>query len=56
MCDENQLQAKYANTGYGPQFVFLDIGLPGKIAVVEPNVAFWARWIMTLFRMPWLVH
>jgi uncharacterized protein len=42
MCDENQLQAKYANTGYGPQFVFLDIGLPGKIAVVEPNVAFWA--------------
>lgn len=42
MRDENQLQAKYANTGYGPQFVFLDIGLPDKIAVVEPNVAFWA--------------
>ena len=42
MGDENQLQSKYANTGYGPQFVFLDIGLPDKIAVVEPNVAFWA--------------
>ena len=42
MDDENQLQAKYANTGHGPQFVFLDIGLPDKIAVVEPNVAFWA--------------
>lgn len=42
MCDGNRLQSKYANTGYGPQFINLNIGLPDKIAVVEPNVAFWA--------------
>jgi uncharacterized protein len=33
---------RYANTGYGPQFSVLDIGLDDKVAVVEPNTAFWA--------------
>ena len=36
----------YANTGYGPNFKVLEIGLPDKIAVVEPDRAFWA--IITL--------
>lgn len=42
MADKTRLQSKYANTGYGPQFVVLNVGLPDKMAVVEPNVAFWA--------------
>lgn len=32
----------YANTGYGPAFAVLEVGLPDKVAVVEPDVAFWA--------------
>ena len=32
----------YANTGYGPQFAVLEIGLPDQVAIVEPDVAFWA--------------
>lgn len=31
----------YANTGYGPGFSVLEIGLPDKVAVVEPDTAFW---------------
>ena len=33
---------KYANTGYGPRLCVLDIGLKDKVAVVEPEIAFWA--------------
>lgn len=32
----------YANTGYGPKFAVLEIGLPDRVAVVEPDLAFWA--------------
>jgi uncharacterized protein len=32
----------YANTGYGPRFSVLDIGLSDQVAVVEPDTAFWA--------------
>jgi len=32
----------YANTGYGPRFTVLEIGLPDRVAVVEPDLAFWA--------------
>lgn len=32
----------YANMGYGPQFAVLEIGLPDRVAVVEPDTAFWA--------------
>lgn len=35
-------KARYANTGYGPQLAVLDVGLPDKVALVEPNSAFWA--------------
>ncbi|MFZ2446601.1 MAG: peptide-modifying radical SAM enzyme CbpB [Syntrophobacteraceae bacterium] len=31
----------YANTGYGPNFAVLEIGLPDRVAVVEPDTAFW---------------
>lgn len=34
--------AAYANTGYGPQFAVLDVGLEKHVAVVEPDHAFWA--------------
>jgi uncharacterized protein len=33
---------KYANTGYGPHLCVLDIGLEDRLAVIEPDVAFWA--------------
>lgn len=33
---------RYANTGYGPQLSVLEIGLSDKVAIVEPDVAFWA--------------
>ena len=32
----------YANTGYGPTFAVLEIGLEDRVAVVEPDHAFWA--------------
>ena len=32
----------YANTGNGPQFAVLEIGLPDQVAIVEPDLAFWA--------------
>lgn len=32
----------YANTGDGPSFSILDIGMPDHVAVVEPDSAFWA--------------
>ncbi len=32
----------YANTGYGPNFSVLEIGLPDQVAVVEADRAFWA--------------
>jgi len=36
------MKPKYANTGYGPNFFVLDIGLSDKVAVIEPDTAFWA--------------
>jgi uncharacterized protein len=30
------------NTGYGPRFALLDIGLEDRMAVLEPDTAFWA--------------
>lgn len=33
---------RYANSGSGPTFSVLDIGLPHRVAVVEPDSAFWA--------------
>jgi len=33
---------RYANTGYGPQFAVLEIGLVDRVAVIEPDLAFWA--------------
>ncbi len=33
---------KYANTGYGPHLCVLDIGLDDRVAVIEPDIAFWA--------------
>lgn len=32
----------YANTGYGPHFAVLEIGRKDKVAVVNPDSAFWA--------------
>lgn len=34
--------AAYANTGFGPQFSVIDIGLTDRVAVIEPDTAFWA--------------
>lgn len=36
-----QRTPRYANTGYGPGFSVLEIGLPDLVAVVEPDTAFW---------------
>lgn len=33
---------RYANSGFGPSFAVLDIGLPNRVAVVEPDSAYWA--------------
>lgn len=33
---------KYANSGYGPHFAVLDIGLDDRVAVIEPDTGFWA--------------
>jgi uncharacterized protein len=33
---------KYANSGYGPQFAVLDVGLEDRVAVIEPDTGFWA--------------
>ncbi|HDL90483.1 MAG TPA: peptide-modifying radical SAM enzyme CbpB [Thermodesulforhabdus norvegica] len=33
---------KYANSGYGPSFAVLDIGVEDRVAVVEPDTGFWA--------------
>jgi len=38
----NQQSPLYANTGYGPKFSVLEVGLPDRVAVVEPDLAFWA--------------
>ena len=38
----NKTDSIYANTGYGPHFDVLEIGLPDRVAVVEPDTAFWA--------------
>jgi uncharacterized protein len=32
----------HANTGYGPRFAVLEVGLDDQVAVLEPDVAFWA--------------
>ena len=36
------MSGQYANTGYGPSFALLDIGLDDKLAVVEGDTGFWA--------------
>ena len=33
---------KYANTGEGPSFFVLDIGKEDRLAVIEPDTAYWA--------------
>ncbi|MFZ5775486.1 MAG: peptide-modifying radical SAM enzyme CbpB [Thermodesulfobacteriota bacterium] len=35
-------QGAYANTGHGPHFSVLEFGDPGRVAVVEPDTAYWA--------------
>jgi uncharacterized protein len=42
LLSSNDSEALYANTGDGPQFTVLDIGLPDRVAVVEADRAFWA--------------
>lgn len=37
-----QQEPLYANTGHGPSFSVLEVGLPSQVAVVEANTAFWA--------------
>ncbi|MCE5333913.1 MAG: peptide-modifying radical SAM enzyme CbpB [Desulfobacteraceae bacterium] len=37
-----QRRPLYANTGYGPAFSVLEVGLPDQVAVIEPDTAFWA--------------
>lgn len=32
---------KYANTGYGPNFLVLEIGVKDYVVVIEPDTAFW---------------
>lgn len=39
---KEETPGRYANTGYGPNFSVLDIGISDKLAVVEPDTAFWA--------------
>ncbi len=34
--------SRYANTGFGPNFSVLDIGLPDTVAVIEADTAYWA--------------
>jgi uncharacterized protein len=36
-----QRTPRYANTGYGPSFSVLEIGMPDRVAVIEPDTAFW---------------
>ncbi len=33
---------RYANTGFGPSFSVLDVGLADTVAVIEPDSAYWA--------------
>lgn len=33
---------KYANSGEGPQFSLIDVGLKDRFAVIEPDTGFWA--------------
>lgn len=33
---------RFANTGYGPQFSVLEIGDSERVAIVEPDTAYWA--------------
>ncbi len=33
---------KYANSGDGPQFAVIDVGLKDRFAVIEPDTGFWA--------------
>jgi uncharacterized protein len=37
-----QRRPLYANTGYGPSFSVLEIGLEEQVAVIEAHTAFWA--------------
>jgi uncharacterized protein len=39
---DSQQTPLYANTGYGPNFAVLEVGLEDQVAVVEPDSAFWA--------------
>lgn len=49
-----EMSAKFANTGFGPQLSILDIGLDDRVAVVEPNTAFWA--VVETARLPEMLH
>ncbi len=40
--DTSPNRGLYANTGYGPGFAVLEFGSPDRVAVVEPETAFWA--------------
>jgi len=42
MTAEQQATPLYANTGFGPQLAVLEVGLTDRVAVVEPESAFWA--------------
>lgn len=39
---EHSSSTLYANTGYGPGLAVLDFGDPNRVAVVEPDLAWWA--------------
>jgi len=39
---QQKQQSRYANTGFGPNFSVLDIGMPETVALIEPDSAYWA--------------
>ncbi|MGV1099286.1 peptide-modifying radical SAM enzyme CbpB [Thiovibrio sp. JS02] len=40
--EQHNQASRFANTGYGPNFSVLEIGDPDRVAVVEPDTAYWA--------------
>lgn len=38
----NHKATRFINTGYGPRFSILEIGLPDQFVVIQPDTAFWA--------------
>jgi uncharacterized protein len=39
---EPEPSGQYANMGYGPNFLVVDIGMTDSLAVIEPDTAFWS--------------